>query len=79
MGIEALNDAARAAGFAMAAPEEPYGEVEVILVEAARAETRRQPGTAVALREPAPAVSRVGDWMRGMLGLFGRRAPAPSA
>jgi len=79
MGIESLNDAARAAGFAMAASDESYGEVEVVLVEAAPAETQRQPGTAVALHEPAGAVSRVGDWMRGMLGLFGRRATAPSS
>ncbi len=81
MGIEALNNAARAAGFAMAASEEPYGEVEVVLVEAAPAETQWQPGKAVVLHDaPAPAaLSRTGDWMRSMLGLFGRRAPASSA
>jgi hypothetical protein len=84
MGIEALNNAARAAGFAMAASEEPYGEVEIVTIEAAaavevaRAEPR-QPATAAALREPARTVSRVGDLVRGMLGLFGRRAPASSA
>ncbi len=79
MGIEALNDAVRAAGFAMAASEDPYGEVEVVLADDALPETQRQPGEAVALHEPARAVSRVGDWMRSVLGLFGRRAPAPSA
>jgi hypothetical protein len=79
MGIEALNNAARAAGFAMVASEEPYGEVEVIVIEAAPSEPRWQPDPAAVVREPERAVSRVGDFMRGMLGLLGRRAPAPSA
>jgi hypothetical protein len=78
--MEELNSAARAAGFAMAASEEPYAEVKV---EARPAETQLRPGEAVARSEPArvgPRVGpRVGDWVRGMLGLFGRRAPASSA
>jgi len=69
MGMEALNSAARAAGFAMAASEEPYAEVKV---EARPAE---RPGEAM----PRPEPARVGDWVRSMFGLFGRRAPASSA
>ena len=76
MGIEALNSAARAAGFAMAASEEPYGEVKT---EAGPAETQWRPGEAVLLSEPERTGLRIGDWMRSMLGLFGRRAPASSA
>jgi hypothetical protein len=79
MGIEALNNAARAAGFAMAASEEPYGEVEVVLVEAKPAEPRWQPGSAVVVHETERAAFRLGDLVRGMLGLFGRRAPVSSA
>jgi hypothetical protein len=74
--MEELNSAARAAGFAMAASEEPYAEVKV---EARPAETQLRPGEAVARSEPARVGPRVGDWVRGMLGLFGRRAPASSA
>jgi len=73
MGIEALNSAARAAGFAMAASEEPYAEAE-----AKPGETQWRPGEA-ALIEPERTGFRIGDWMRSMLGLFGRRAPASSA
>jgi hypothetical protein len=76
MGIEALNSAARAAGFAMAASEEPYAEVEV---EVKPAETQSRPGEAVPRSEAAGIAPRVGEWVRGMLGLFGRRAPASSA
>ena len=72
MGIEALNSAARAAGFAMAA----YAEVEV---EVKPAETQSRPGEAVPRSEAAGIAPRVGEWVRGMLGLFGRRAPASSA
>jgi hypothetical protein len=71
--MEALNSAARAAGFAMAASEEPYAEVKV---EARPAE---RPGEAVPRPEPVQVAPRVGDWVRSMFGLFGRRAPASSA
>jgi hypothetical protein len=76
MGIEALNNAARAAGFAMAASEEHYPEVEVV---AESAEAQRRPGEAVLAHEPIKPARRAGDWIRGLLGLFGRRLPASSA
>jgi hypothetical protein len=76
MGIEALNNAARAAGFAMAASEEPYPEVEVV---AKPAETQWRPGEAVLVHEPVKPARRAGDWIRGLLGLFGKRLPASSA
>ena len=76
MGMETLNNAARAAGFAMAASEESY---DTVRVEAKASEWR--PGQAV-LSHGAPKTRRtprVGDWARGVLGLFGRRAPASPA
>ena len=76
MGIEALNSAARAAGFAMAASEESYAEVEV---EVRAAETQWRPGEAAPRSEPVRIAPRLGDWVRGMPGLIGRRAPASSA
>jgi hypothetical protein len=76
MGIEALNNAARAAGFAMAACDEPHEEVRV---DSRPAEAQWRAGEAVLPHEPsAPAGVRAGDWMRSLFGLFGRRAPASS-
>lgn len=78
MGMETLNNAARAAGFAMAASDEPYEDVraEVKVVEA-----QWRPGEAVLLHaEPTPGHKpRTADWLKGVLGLFGRRAPASPA
>jgi hypothetical protein len=76
MGIEALNSAARAAGFAMAASDEPYAEVKV---EARAAEPQWRSGEALLRREVIRPAPRAGDWVRSLLGLFGRRVPAPSA
>jgi len=77
MGIEALNNAARAAGFAMAAPDDPPEE------EVARRpaiDTSWRPGTAVSLIAPTPLnvarPSQVSDWFKTMLGAAGRGAPA---
>lgn len=75
MGMETLNNAARAAGFAMAASDEPH--------EVARTEDTAQwrPGEAVLMYEPPTLgrVPRVGDWVKGVLSLLGRRAPASPA
>jgi len=78
MGIEALNSAAWAAGFAMAASDEPYAEVKVEEARAA-AEVQWRPGEALLGRELIKPAPRAGDWVRSLLGLFGRRVPAPSA
>jgi hypothetical protein len=73
--METLNTAAHAAGFAMAASEEPYEKVEA---EAKVPAPGWQPSEP-ALLTSAALVERphgMGDWFRSMLGLFGRRAPA---
>jgi hypothetical protein len=67
MGIEQLNSAAWAAGFAMAACEEDYrdGCTAVQPVEAPWT-----PGQAIMVRQPE--MERT-DWVRALMGLFGRR------
>ena len=76
MGIEALNNAARAAGFAMAAPDDtPEEEV----AQRPAVETSWRPGTAVNVLSPTrqvPRPSQVSDWFKTMLGAAGRGAPA---
>jgi len=69
MGIEQLNTAAWAAGFAMAASEDDYEVVRPV-------ETQWSPGRAIMVREAN--VERA-DWVRALLGLFGRRARVSSA
>jgi hypothetical protein len=73
MGIEQLNSAAWAAGFAMASSEEDY-EDGCVFVEPV--ETQWTPGRAVMVREPSADRT---DWLRALLSLFGRRAPASAA
>jgi hypothetical protein len=79
MGIETLNSAVHAAGFAMAAPEEAYEDLEAlpqtVLATPGRSsrltELQWQPSRGVLLHEkPADR----GDWMGALLSLFGRRA-----
>jgi len=85
MGIEKLNSAAWAAGFAMAACEDAYEDeassaaassAAALSAAARAADSRWRPGTAVMLREPR--LDRA-DWVRAVLGLFGRRAPVSPA
>ena len=76
MGMETLNNAARAAGFAMAASDEPYEQV--------KAEGKPVPAwrPSEALVLPAASLQaphRSAEWLRSMLGFFGRRAPASPA
>jgi hypothetical protein len=81
MGIETLNCAAHAAGFAMAAPEEAYEDLEALppTVVATPERSSRltelqwQPGHGVLLHE-RPAER--GDWIGVLLSLFGRRPAA---
>jgi hypothetical protein len=73
MGIEQLNNAAWAAGFAMAASEVDYNDGCVV---ARSPETQWTPGQAIMVR--ARDVERA-DWVRTLLGLFGRRAPVSPA
>ena len=77
MGIEQLNSAAWAAGFAMAASEDDYQD-GCVVVGPPEAQWTLQwtSGQAVMVRERD--VERV-DWVRALLGLFGRRAPVSPA
>jgi hypothetical protein len=69
MGIERLNTAARAAGFAMATSEEPFDDVGLSGMQALNSQWR--PGEAALVHAPP---SERGDWLKAVLGLFGRRA-----
>ena len=77
MGMETLNNAARAAGFAMAASDEPYEEVKTeVKVET----TGWRPSEAVMLTSAKlERPHKAGDWFRTVLGFVGRRAPASPA
>ena len=78
MGMETLNNAARAAGYAMATSDD--------LLNNSKAEPRTEveawrPGEAIMARQVAPPPSNpvhtVTDWVKGrVLSVFGRGAPA---
>lgn len=75
MGMESLNSAVHAAGFAMAASDDPH--------EATRSAPTQEvapwrPGEAVLTRD-TPQSGRFGEWVRSLFGMFGRRAPASPA
>jgi hypothetical protein len=73
MGIEQLNSAAWAAGFAMATSEDDYDDGCAVARSPA---TQWTPGQAIMVRERN--VERT-DWVKALLGLFGRRAPISPA
>ena len=72
MGIENLNTAARAAGFAMASADEEAGpEIKV--------EARSETDASLLDLERDPAAkpeASSGDWFKSLFGVFGRGAPA---
>ena len=78
MGMETLNNAARAAGFAMATSDD--------LLNDSKAEARTEseawrPGEAIMPSQVAPssgnAFQAATDWVKGRIfGVFGRGAPA---
>lgn len=75
MGMETLNSAVHAAGFAMAASDEPH--------EASRSVPAPEvapwrPGEAVLTRGTTQP-GRFPEWARSLFGMFGRRAPASPA
>ena len=78
MGMETLNSAARAAGFAMAPPDEFLNESTPV------AQTDSKPGrpNEAVLLDPILSAGHqkaphgVGDWFKGMFGAIARRAPA---
>ncbi|KAB2912413.1 MAG: hypothetical protein F9K29_19290 [Hyphomicrobiaceae bacterium] len=78
MGMETLNNAARAAGFAMAGSDDQFDERKV---EAKPEERGWRPGEAVLLHAPpkkdqAKAHTSMTEWIKGMFGVSGRGAPA---
>jgi hypothetical protein len=76
MGIETLNSAAWAAGFAMAASEDAFDDA--VSPAEATAEARWRAGEAGLVRQSP--VDRA-DWIKALFGYlhFGRRAPASTA
>lgn len=78
MGIETLNTAARAAGFAMATSDEVAEEKKAEAKVETETESWRS-GEAILLApatSDAKAVPSTADWLKGLLGMSGRRAPA---
>jgi hypothetical protein len=69
--METLNSAARAAGFAMAASDEPLNP----RTAESQPEAWR-PGDSVALETSAARKTGTIDWVKSLFGLFGRGAPA---
>jgi hypothetical protein len=85
MGIETLTKAERAAGFAMASPEDSYNEQpeqRAADVPAPVAAVRAQTTQPEAIRLPVLRTGTVasylprGTWVRGVFSIFGRGAPA---
>ena len=77
MGIETLNNAARAAGFAMAAGDELLNSATKPQPKSEREAWR--PGEAVlpSKATEAPLASGITGWVKDrVLGVFGRGAPA---
>jgi hypothetical protein len=73
MGIEQLNSAVFAAGFAMASSEDDYEDGCAIVQPAP---TQWTPGQALMVRGRDADKA---DWVSALLGLFGRRAPVSPA
>jgi hypothetical protein len=74
MGIEFLENAARAAGFAMAA-EEQSGEAEKVMAGTWRAGYASQ-GEEFHDKVVDKAQTSFSDWVKGVVGVNGRGAPA---
>lgn len=81
MGMDSLNKAAMAAGYAMAAPDEDT------LIEPREMRRQAQLGTALAIVTPQiqaagpsqsmrAAVASAANWVKGVVPTFGGRAPA---
>jgi hypothetical protein len=75
MGIETLQSAARAAGFAMAASEDGEEEQASRFVE----RTEWQPTQALLLPLAEPVQPGKLEALKALLSFFGRRAPASPA
>jgi hypothetical protein len=78
MGLETLKSAERAAGFAMAPADEPCFErpVETTVEPEDEAWRSREPVLAAAAVDAKSVHSSVADWVKGLFGFSGRRAPA---
>jgi hypothetical protein len=78
MGLETLKSAERAAGFAMAPADEPCFErpVETVVEPEDEPWRPREPVRATAAVDAKSTHSSVADWVKGLFGSIGRRAPA---
>jgi hypothetical protein len=75
MGIETLYSAAHAAGFAMAAPEEAYEDLQALpMVQSASPSVELQWQRSRGVLVPGTPTYR-SDWTALLLGLLGRRPP----
>lgn len=74
MGIESLENAARAAGYAMAA-DEPTNEAAVVS-GVARSEYASRQHDEFHDRLVDKAQATFADWVKGVVGVNGRSAPA---
>jgi hypothetical protein len=79
MGIETLNNAARAAGFAMAASDEPYEEARHDAPVGTQVDERVWQSQGLVAIPAAEERHHKGEWLRSMLGLVWGRAPASPA
>lgn len=75
MGMETLNSAVHAAGFAMAASDDPH---EATRSGFAPEGTPWRPGEAVLARDTTQP-GRFSEWAKSLFGMFGRRAPPSPA
>lgn len=81
MGIDGLNKAARAAGFAMAAPDEDYLQEPTTRHRRKGADVGMAPAstavsTVVVSAAPKSQLASLAAWMRNLVPSFGGRAPA---
>src|SRR5262245_61912309 len=72
MGMETLNSAARAAGFAMATTDEVPAQSSA----EAKPEARTAWQSREALLSASPKATSLVDWLKNPFGIFGRGAPA---
>jgi hypothetical protein len=79
MGIERLNKAAEAAGFAMAPEDDvPAGETAPVISSESRALVPQAAFGIASLQQQVPSTlpARFSTWIRGYMPSFGGRAPA---
>ena len=79
MGIETLNNAARAAGFAMAASDEPYADAPREAPVETQVDERVWQSQAFVAVPVVEERHPKAEWLRSMIGLVWGRAPVSPA